>query len=351
MLAAQAPPAQTTTAEDKLREARTAMLDSEHAAGMARDEEQRVQRERTRWEAELRHQLLQSKTDLNCSSAPRTPATGTTASATMSPHAPLHTKMSDTLSYTVKSGDGEDKSFSSYMDARRCFSDLTFKYRGAGAGKVELMLGEDVKEVFDAANQISPEAKAGAKKTKKRTGTATKARKAAAPKKSDDGTEKVAMLDGERVKKPSSSYMFFNKARSAELRAADSSMGMGDVSKAVAKAWKEVSDDDKAPFVAQATADKARYEDELSRATVVEQVSKKAAAAAKKRKATDKAAFLGGKKTPKAAAAPSPSKAAAAKAAAKTKAKAAEDAVEDLTEEQLPAEAAVAAALKANALP
>ena len=235
--------------------------------------------------------------------------------------------------------------------ARRCFSDLTFKYRGAGAGKVELMLGEDVKEVFDAANQISPEAKAGAKKTKKRTGTATKARKAAAPKKADDGTEKVAMLDGERVKKPSSSYMFFNKARSAELRAADSSMGMGDVSKAVAKAWKEVSDDDKAPFVAQATADKARYEDELSRATVVEQVSKKAAAAAKKRKATDKAAFLGGKKTPKAAAAPSPSKAAAAKAAAKTKAKAAEDAVEDLTEEQLPAEAAVAAALKANALP
>ena len=72
-------------------------------------------------------------------------------------------------------------------------------------------------------------------------------------------------VDGERVKKPSSSYMFFNKARSAELRAADSTLSMGDVSKAVARAWKELSDDVKAPFVAQATADKARYEDELSR--------------------------------------------------------------------------------------
>ena len=56
------------------------------------------------------------------------------------------------MSYTVRMSGGDDKSFDSFMDARRAYTDQMWKFRSAGAGKVDLLLGEEVKETFDVAD-------------------------------------------------------------------------------------------------------------------------------------------------------------------------------------------------------
>ena len=74
--------------------------------------------------------------------------------------------------------------------------------------------------------------------------------------------------DSNAPKRGMSAFLFFSKAKraevTAELKAANPDLkGVTDVAKRLGEMWKELSDADKEPFNAQAVADKARYDKEM----------------------------------------------------------------------------------------
>ena len=119
---------------------------------------------------------------------------------------------------------GEETLFESFLDARRVFSNNKFAFSQAGKGilltndymcgadnivclgAVELWSGDTLKEKFDAEDvesMVSPTIKA--KQASRRPKVAAKVAKKVVSK-----VKKVAMLDGQKVKKASTSYLVFS---------------------------------------------------------------------------------------------------------------------------------------------
>ena len=115
----------------------------------------------------------------------------------------------------------EERGFDSYMDARRVFTDYKWKLKAANAGRVELLEGDNIRENFDAS--ISPDAGKKAKKRSAPGGKAARARKepkkaAASSAGGAKGGKTVLMLDGEKVKRAMTAFMFFSNDRRPELQ-------------------------------------------------------------------------------------------------------------------------------------
>ena len=165
----------------------------------------------------------------------------------------------------------EERGFDSYMDARRVYTDYKWKLKAANAGRVELLEGDNIRENFDAS--ISPDA---GKKAKKRSAPGSKAvrsrkeqKKAVASSAGAKGGKTVLMLDGEKVKRAMTAFMFFSNDRRPELQQANPDMKITEISKLIGAEWKELSDEKKEPYTAKATADKARFEEQKARAEAV----------------------------------------------------------------------------------
>ena len=91
-----------------------------------------------------------------------------------------------------------------------------------------------------------------------------KPEKKAAPKEKGDKPEKKkrAKKDPNAPKKGLSAFMFFSKARRAEVLAQNPGIAFGEVGKKLGEAWKAATAEDKAPFEAQAAEDKLRWQRE-----------------------------------------------------------------------------------------
>lgn len=96
-------------------------------------------------------------------------------------------------------------------------------------------------------------------------------------------TKRVAMLDGQKVKRAQSAYIFYTNDARTQFKAKHPDKKVTELAKLMGAAWKELSDEEKAPFVAKAEADKARHADEMSRAEMVPMEKKKKKRAAKEK--------------------------------------------------------------------
>ena len=72
--------------------------------------------------------------------------------------------------------------------------------------------------------------------------------------------------------------MFFSHARRPHLVEANPEAKMGDISKLIGAEWKELSEEDKAPYEAEAAQDKERYATECEAAGIEGEPKKKAKA-------------------------------------------------------------------------
>ena len=61
------------------------------------------------------------------------------------------------------------------------------------------------------------------------------------------------------IKKPRNAYILFSQSRRLDLVKDDPSMRIGDISKACAKIWNDMSDSEKEEWKAVAEKDKLRY--------------------------------------------------------------------------------------------
>ena len=60
-----------------------------------------------------------------------------------------------------------------------------------------------------------------------------------------------------------SAYMFFSNDKRSEIVEADPTLKFGEIATKISAMWKEISDEDKAPYEEKAAADKARYLKEM----------------------------------------------------------------------------------------
>lgn len=60
-------------------------------------------------------------------------------------------------------------------------------------------------------------------------------------------------------KRALSAYMYFVQAKRQEIKNANPDLSFGELTKHLAQMWKDLSEEDKAPYAKQAAADKERY--------------------------------------------------------------------------------------------
>jgi len=65
--------------------------------------------------------------------------------------------------------------------------------------------------------------------------------------------------DPNAPKRALSAYMFFSKDAREEVKQENPEAGFGDIGKLIGAKWSAMSEEDKAPYVEQAEADKERY--------------------------------------------------------------------------------------------
>ncbi|KAJ6482913.1 high mobility group box domain-containing protein, partial [Mycena vitilis] len=71
-----------------------------------------------------------------------------------------------------------------------------------------------------------------------------------------------AKKDPNAPKRALSAYMFFSQDWRERIKAENPDAGFGEVGKLLGAKWKELDDEEKKPYVEQATKDKVRAEDE-----------------------------------------------------------------------------------------
>jgi len=80
----------------------------------------------------------------------------------------------------------------------------------------------------------------------------------------DTVKEEKKLKDPNAPKKWKSAYMFFALKNRATIKEETGLSGLGEISKEIAKRWKELEDEEKAEYVEMETNDKERYKDEMS---------------------------------------------------------------------------------------
>ncbi|KAH8058667.1 hypothetical protein JL722_5895 [Aureococcus anophagefferens] len=105
-----------------------------------------------------------------------------------------------------------------------------------------------------------------AKKPKKEAAAEPKPkkRKAEPKKEKAEPKKKRKKKDPNAPKGKSSAYIMFGNAKRAEVKEQHPDFSLGDIGRELGKRWKELTDDDKKPYVDLATADAERYDREMA---------------------------------------------------------------------------------------
>lgn len=85
------------------------------------------------------------------------------------------------------------------------------------------------------------------------------------PEASESGRKSRAKQERTGPKRPLSSYMYFCQDRRESIKAVNPSMSAKDITSELGRVWKELSDDAKTPYEAQASADKLRFQSEKAK--------------------------------------------------------------------------------------
>ena len=126
------------------------------------------------------------------------------------------------------------------------------------------------KEVAKKEKKWEPPKSAAQKMAEKEA----KAKEDAAKKKEKEAAKAAKEAEKERKaalpKKPSTAYFVFAGEKREEFKAAnpDIAKDVGELAKKMGAAWKELSDEEKAPYEAKAKEDKERYERECEEAGI-----------------------------------------------------------------------------------
>ena len=91
-----------------------------------------------------------------------------------------------------------------------------------------------------------------------------KKRKAEPKKEKAEPKKKRKKKDPNAPKGKSSAYIMFGNAKRAEVKEQHPDFSLGDIGRELGKRWKELTDDDKKPYVDLATADAERYDREMA---------------------------------------------------------------------------------------
>ncbi|CEO97807.1 HMG box domain-containing protein [Plasmodiophora brassicae] len=70
-------------------------------------------------------------------------------------------------------------------------------------------------------------------------------------------------LSAGHPKRPLSAFMYFSQEKRSDVKADNPETSFGDLGKILGQMWKDLSEDDKKPYVEKAAADKARYDEEV----------------------------------------------------------------------------------------
>ncbi|EIE79999.1 hypothetical protein G6F46_001817 [Rhizopus delemar] len=81
-----------------------------------------------------------------------------------------------------------------------------------------------------------------------------------------DDKKKRGKKDPNAPKRALSAYMFFSQANREKVIKENPEAKFGEIGKILGAKWKEMTEEEKKPFVEKAEADKKRYEDEKAKA-------------------------------------------------------------------------------------
>jgi len=124
-------------------------------------------------------------------------------------------------------------------------------------------------------DEIETEEKEEAATTKKkppvkRAGSSTAAAAGgggAKPKQTKKPAKKRAKKDPNAPKNPTTAYMYYSKQKRTELKEKNKNIQFGELSRQISQSWKELTDDDKKPFVKLHAIDKERFQKEMQNYT------------------------------------------------------------------------------------
>ena len=117
----------------------------------------------------------------------------------------------------------------------------------------------------DGSGGSDDEAPKIAKKPKKEAAEPKPKKRKAEPKKEKaEPKKKRKKKDPNAPKGKSSAYIMFGNAKRAEVKEQHPDFSLGDIGRELGKRWKELTDDDKKPYVDLATADAERYDREMA---------------------------------------------------------------------------------------
>ena len=139
-------------------------------------------------------------------------------------------------------------------------------------------------EKFEAAQEAADAEEVATKKRKEAEGAAGPAKK------------KKRVKEVGEPKRPMTSYLFFTASARPEITAANPELKMTELAPIFSEKWKTLTEEEKAPFIAQAEADKTRYAEEM------EEFARPEAKAAREAAAVAKAAEVEAEADEKAAA-------------------------------------------------
>jgi hypothetical protein len=126
------------------------------------------------------------------------------------------------------------------------------KVRASKEGRVELLVGDDVKDAFDPCT--TPVAKGGKNKRKVQPGASAKKRKTATKKQSKNDS---------KVKGARSAYIIFGQENRAEItskaKEANPSIKPKEITCLIGEAWRRLSEVEKEDFTEKAQKDRARF--------------------------------------------------------------------------------------------
>ncbi|KAF7727452.1 Non-histone chromosomal protein 6 [Apophysomyces ossiformis] len=94
----------------------------------------------------------------------------------------------------------------------------------------------------------------------------TKVSKRSAKTAGDDDKKKKRAKDPNAPKRGLSAYMFFSQENRQKVKDENKDASFGTIGKILGEKWKNMSDEEKKPYIEKAEADKKRYEEEKAAA-------------------------------------------------------------------------------------
>jgi len=131
----------------------------------------------------------------------------------------------------------------------------------SGSGSEDEIETEEKEEAATTTTKKKPPVKRSGSSTAAAAGGGAK------PKQTKKPAKKRAKKDPNAPKNPTTAYMYYSKQKRTELKEKNKNIQFGELSRQISQSWKELTDDDKKPFVKLHAIDKERFQKEMQNYT------------------------------------------------------------------------------------